>query len=401
MKTGIITYHSVYNFGANLQAYSTVCYLRNQGHEPVIINWVPLELEKGYNKGNPSQQAEAHRRFIEQRLPLTAICRNTEDVVRIIREEGIEAILTGSDAVLQHKTFLSRVRLSRKGITIKEKRSNVIFPNPFWGSYIPMIDKGIPVSLMSASSQNMNFRVIRGTMRREIGKALLRFRRVTVRDDWTRDMVSYFTRGRVVPDITPDPVFAYNQNVRDQLSREEITQKFGLPDNYVLFSFKNKGIVTGEWLRRCQEILEKEGKTGVLLTMPGGVIISEPPMKVIPPPLNPEEWYALIKYSSGYIGENMHPIVVSLHNAVPFFSFDDYGIVKFRYFTNEESSKIYNILSYAGFLANRTGTIGRNYRCPEPEKVLALVRDFDQEWCRRFSEKQLENYNKMMQQIFS
>lgn len=35
-------------------------------------------------------------------------------------------------------------------------------------------------------------------------------------------------------------------------------------------------------------------------------------------PLNPIDWYALIKYSKGYIGERMHPIVVSLHNSVPF-----------------------------------------------------------------------------------
>lgn len=36
-------------------------------------------------------------------------------------------------------------------------------------------------------------------------------------------------------------------------------------------------------------------------------------------PLPPLDWYALIKYAKGYIGENMHPIVVALHNAVPCF----------------------------------------------------------------------------------
>lgn len=35
-------------------------------------------------------------------------------------------------------------------------------------------------------------------------------------------------------------------------------------------------------------------------------------------PLSPIDWYALIKYSSGYIGNNMHPIVVSLHNQISF-----------------------------------------------------------------------------------
>ena len=41
MKIGILTYHSVYNFGANLQVLSTVGYLKNNGFEPIVINWIP------------------------------------------------------------------------------------------------------------------------------------------------------------------------------------------------------------------------------------------------------------------------------------------------------------------------------------------------------------------------
>lgn len=35
-------------------------------------------------------------------------------------------------------------------------------------------------------------------------------------------------------------------------------------------------------------------------------------------PISPIEWYNIIKYSVGYVGNNMHPIIVSIHNAVPF-----------------------------------------------------------------------------------
>lgn len=34
--------------------------------------------------------------------------------------------------------------------------------------------------------------------------------------------------------------------------------------------------------------------------------------------ITPIEWYALIKYSKGYVGNNMHPIVTSITNGVPF-----------------------------------------------------------------------------------
>lgn len=74
-------------------------------------------------------------------------------------------------------------------------------------------------------------------------------------------------------------------------------------------------------------------------------------------PLNPIDWYALIKYSKGYIGERMHPIVVSLHNSVPFYCFDEYGIKTFEgnWFQrkyNKETSKTYLIVKRAGLLEN-------------------------------------------------
>jgi len=39
MKIGILTYHAPYNFGANLQAYTTSLYLKSLGHDPMIIDY--------------------------------------------------------------------------------------------------------------------------------------------------------------------------------------------------------------------------------------------------------------------------------------------------------------------------------------------------------------------------
>ena len=41
MRIGLLTYHWVANYGANLQALSTYCYLDNNVYNPIIINWVP------------------------------------------------------------------------------------------------------------------------------------------------------------------------------------------------------------------------------------------------------------------------------------------------------------------------------------------------------------------------
>lgn len=399
MKIGILTYHSVYNFGANLQVYSTVEYLKNKGYDPLVINWVPEELEAGYNRSNPPEQAAAHNDFIRRNLPLTTLCRNDAEVVETIEENGIEAIIIGSDAVLQHHTFLSRVRVGKKGISIKEKRSNAIFPNPYWGSFIPYLKKKIPVSVMSASSQNARYKQIRGKLRKKIGKALQQFKVITVRDDWTRKMVYYLTQGQINPNITPDPVFAYNQNIPNQLTKEEIQSKFNLPENYILLSFKNKGVVNEDWLKSFDNEAKRHQYDSILLTMPGGLIFDNPPIKTISPPLLPSEWYALIRYASGYVGENMHPVVVALHNIVPFFSFDNYGIIRLKYFVNDSSSKIYDLLSRAGFLSNRISTLGKGYHGISPKEVIDGILRFDKERCEHFSLLQLDRYNKMMEEI--
>jgi len=401
MKIGILTYHSVYNFGANLQVHSTVSYLKNHNYQPIVINWIPEELEKGYDRTNPSEQAAAHKEFINSNLPLTELCRSDEDIVKVINDHSIEAVIIGSDAVLQHHTLLSRMRLTKRGVMIKEKRSNTIFPNPFWGSFIPLLDKEIPVMVMSASSQNTRYKQIFGRRRKEIGNALVRFKIITVRDGWTKQMVRYLTRGAVDPPVTPDPVFAYNQNVTSQIEKQVVMSKFGLPEKYILLSFKNQGVVSEPWLEKFDIEAQKKGYSAVLLTMPGGIIFTESPLKKISPPLNPAEWYALIKYASGYVGENMHPVVVSLHNKVPFFSYDNYGIIKGKYFVNEKSSKIYDLLSRAGFLEHRTSAVGRNIKNIPPAEILEKLSDFDKDKCSVFHDKQLEEYNVMMENILS
>ena len=83
-KIGILTYHSVYNFGANLQALSTLCYFRNHGYDVKIINWRPRDLLKNYAESTPVKQAKVHETFYECFFDLTEICYTDEDIVRVI-----------------------------------------------------------------------------------------------------------------------------------------------------------------------------------------------------------------------------------------------------------------------------------------------------------------------------
>ena len=116
-------------------------------------------------------------------------------------------------------------------------------------------------------------------------------------------------------------------------------------------------------------------------------------------PLNPLEWYALIKYSSGYVGCNMHPIVASLSNTIPCCSFDNYGIAHFRIFIDKRGSKIYHIMKEFGVLQNRFRARGLFQETPPAEHVFELLRDFPKEQVRNTAKEYLNRYKTMMQEI--
>ena len=43
-SVAIMTYHRAYNYGAALQAYATVQYLKDAGFEPIIIDYCPNNI---------------------------------------------------------------------------------------------------------------------------------------------------------------------------------------------------------------------------------------------------------------------------------------------------------------------------------------------------------------------
>lgn len=97
----------------------------------------------------------------------------------------------------------------------------------------------------------------------------------------------------------------------------------------------------------------------------------------------------------------MHPVVVAIHNDVPFFTFDSYGIVRFKMHVVGRSSKIYDILADAGLLQNRSGILSRAYKMPDPGYVIDRITGFDHDACRRFSKSRQEEYERMMNRILN
>lgn len=401
MKIGLLSYHAVCNFGATLQLLSTCGYLCKHGHTPIIINWVPKDLEESYKVHTPDVQYIRQQELRDQIWNETALCRTMEDVVNVITENGIEAVIIGSDAVCQHHTLLERIVFPcHKIIAIQKATSDRLFPNPFWALWNQLLEHPIPVAMMSASCQDSVYKYFSRGLCRRMATPINSFKYVSVRDEWTQEMFRHVTRNKITPPITPDPVFAFMPNTGELLpSFGELRQKFDLPDKYFLFSFHNGKTVSQKWLDEFQTIAKEEGILCVNLPFSEKESFGKLEHS-IHLPVTPLEWFAVIKYSSGYIGHNMHPIVVSLHCGVPFFSFDNYGLKHLNgILTTDKSSKIKHILAHAGLLSQRESCISRNYHPLSADAVFQKIKEFPLDLSLDFSNQYYIRYLQMMDEI--
>lgn len=393
-KIAVLTYYKCANFGANLQALSTYCFLKKKGYEPIFIDF----------RGNGPKkmgcvektQYDTHIQFIDSFIRLQSVaCRSERDVENFVKSENIESIIVGSDAVLQHHPLISRIKRGRRRPFFVEKIGyGQKFPNIFWTG----IPSDIPMAMMSVSSQNSEFNLFGPFLKRKMKSCLARFRYISVRDSWTQDMVESII-GKKVP-VTPDPVFALNYNAAELIpSKEIITQEKKLPLDYCLISLKSQ-VLSYDFLVELKRVMSEKGIACVALTMPKGVKFKHPFDYEIAPPLSPIDWYALIKYSKGYIGNNMHPIIVCLHNSVPCVSLDNWGRTDFfNRKIKDSSSKVLHIMSAFGVESNHYYVEKNKYVDISPDEIANKIFNYPFEVVKKKADEFYDRYVGMMNEI--
>lgn len=395
MNIGLLTYHWVPNFGANLQALSTYSYIENSGNTPIVLNWIPKDLEADYKKKVSDEQIKAHKEFAQSNFKnITSVCRTSEDVARAIDELKIDTVIIGSDAVFTMVPFLRRFHLSKRTLLKYEKPfQDSRFPNPYWGDFMDFVTRPVKVVGLSVSAQNTYFKSIIED-KKEMRDSLSRFSYLSVRDIWTQKMVSFLTDKKDVPTITPDPVFAFEQNVHYKGYKNEVYSSF---DNYVLLSLTPPNY-NEKWILELEALFNSEGIK--LIGLPQTNKSFRSPLKDnLTFPIDPLDWYQLIKNSQGYIGELMHPVLVSLHNSTPVFVFDKYGFSYGGLF-DESSSKTYQIMNRFNLLDNYYNA-KQIAKLPKPEYVFDRIVQFDRENCKNTANTLLKKYNEMMTIIIS
>lgn len=393
MKVGILTYHRVDNFGANLQALSTVSFFKNRGDEVYIINWHPKELDHYYIKNISKEQREMHAQFVKEYLPLTPHCETSNDVKKIVDQYNFDLIVIGSDAVFSYIPYLKRIHPSRKTlIGIIKVTPDHKLPNPFWADFASK-DSKTRIASLSASAQYLDIDKCLPWNKALIRKLLKNFDLLTVRDRWTRSIISKFTDKNIT--ISPDPVFGFNINVKQQIAKDEIVKKYKLDNKYILLSFCKK-LFSDEWYENLYKQIKAKGFEVINLAMPEGCV-NIPCDRKIDTPLPPMDWYAIIKNAQGYIGQRMHPMIVAFNNLVPFFIFDHYAYKKGA--QQLESSKIYDIVERAGMLSSYWNTQDINKKDLEPASVVNAILAYDKKKAEKFITSYQELYIKTMTNI--
>lgn len=403
MKIGVLTYHFVPNFGANLQTLSTVAYLKNQGHDPIVINWQPKSLTKEYKNRVTITQRNKHIEFLAKYLPLTEICFSDTDIINEIKKHKINAIIVGSDVVLRYVPWKDKFKIfkSRMPFRVVKRSADTVFPNPFWLSFInkdPEL-RNLPCSLMSVSSMGSSFNKIPLNVKKKMSLHLERLNYISVRDSWTAEMIKTITNRNLEPKITPDPVFGFNNNFDSGSSKHEILKKFDLPENYLIVSFRSS-YLNMDWYRKFEIFAEERGVECVELAVPEGILGLNYRHK-INTPLSPIDWYDIIRYSAGYVGQNMHPIVICIHNCIPFFSFDDYGGNTSVEYRNVVPSKTYDLILRTSFTNNHTRAKLNMAKIIDPKEVHIALEKFDVDHCKNISVMFSDEYEVMMQEMLN
>ena len=115
----------------------------------------------------------------------------------------------------------------------------------------------------------------------------------------------------------------------------------------------------------------------------------------------------IIKNSKGYIGGLMHPLVICIHNKVPFYCIDYYGNYKtvfnipIRGTVDKKTSKSFQIVKECKLLKYYHNIREHFATIPSPDEVFSMLNDYDYSTLNKDSEFKRNYYFKSIGEIFN
>ncbi|MCD6398551.1 MAG: polysaccharide pyruvyl transferase family protein, partial [Candidatus Aenigmarchaeota archaeon] len=368
MNIGILTSHTPYNFGANLQAFASSQYILSLGHDVKIIHYKPVDNIDIYKKIVPKEQWCGHDNFINYRLPLTALATNEEDLVNIVVKENFDGLIVGADAVWRYPPESTRIPVYFMDWLFK---SNKIC--------------NIPVASMSVAHMGKGFLHLDHHKFEQVRNAIDKFSYITVRDKWTQRVINkhLFKGHNRVVHLNPDPVFIIDAFIQDTWDNKGLVKD---DQNFILLTLPKNSCRLKHWLSKFKQYANRKRFLVGELPLPQGVSGLDFDF-LVPYPIDPIQWYLWLKNANGFAGLRFHAVVSCITTGTPFYSIDSYGssslyiwiLNKLGFYklgrAFDYNSKIYNLLKDTTFQKNR---IHGNIANISPRKVLDLLMQFHQ-----------------------
>lgn len=322
MKIGILTYHAVCNFGANLQAYCTMRYFQSLGHEAKVINYVAPEYMQQDKVS--SEQVSAHWKFSQETLYTTELLNEGgQALYELVKSEGFHLIVVGSDAVWNYAN-------------IDEFR--VFHADWLWESDLK---DTVKVVALSPAFMGQSYSGLPSYEKLRFATSLRNFSFLTTRDSWTRDVINKeVLEENLIDIINPDPAFLLDDICQDEWIIPEYIEK---KKYYIMSLSPNFCKVHPElnrtWFKKFKKEINIRGYQLVELPLPEGLSGFDFDYTV-PYPIDPLQWFLWLKNAKAFVGLRFHAVVSCISAGTPFYSLDIYG---------KSSSKVISYLNKVGF----------------------------------------------------
>ena len=388
-KVGVLTYHSSYNFGAGLQALGVQEAIRKIGLQPIMINYQDSVKMDTYKREVPPEQAEAHETYMKKYFNLSPLLIDANEVEKYCIDE-LDAVVVGSDAVFRLKPkFLPRNILKK---LLHKKSSAMTEPITkelplYWLSWKKPTGRKFIKASIAASCTGTNYLFLQRSILKKLKESIIDFDFVSVRDQWTKNMLHTVTLGKIKPVICPDPALV-------------LKTLFKIPDSEMPKDDYSKTIlVSGDfpryWIKRFVSNAHCCGYNVAGLPNP------ENPYQYVDTdfnvklPMSPLQWYSTIACAAGFVGIRFHALVTCVSNNVPIICAE--GREKFR-LSHKRRSRLYD-------LCNRIG-ITENYIFldeiikQDPNKIIeSLFLDYKKDLMRLYTKNATRDFLNITKQI--
>lgn len=296
MKIGLITYYGDLNCGTALQAYSTLCAIKQTFPKDEVeivpfhgFNPKPMPY-KTYNPYYIWQDVKRFRKYYQFKkdslgIEKDCIIKDVNNALAYINSKKYDLIFVGADTLLE----LDRVPAGYDGISA------------YW-----LKDVDAKKAMIAASARNVTYDKLTDIQRKDLKIAAKQFNYIGVRDRATKQLIeSLLESGKQVERI-PDPTFTLD--IDYSLTEKYLKSKrIEIPQKSVFIQFFGDDY----WLDEVVADLKKKGYT----------IVTNRNVKwsdIILIDMSPLEQLGIYRHFEFVITHRFHDGVFCLKNKIPF-----------------------------------------------------------------------------------